>query len=372
MKNFTIIEADLHRYKDEVSSSSLLRAFWIPGFRYSYFLRKSAFFNKRSIPGIFFRLMLLIHSYSYGYQINPSTKIGKGLYIGHRGTIIINSKAIIGECCNLSPGVTIGQTNRGTRKGAPVIGNTEILTEYSDILSFAGQYTYKGEAAGYTAQTGATPSSPISQSIQSRLDSYAVITDFGAVGDGVTDDTAAINRALFQLFCVQNNTSIRRSLFFPAGNYTVTDTIKIPPYAKLYGEGASSSIINFSVQNWAANTAYVESTLVYYVPTSTYYRSIAPVPATGVAISNALYWAAESLPSYVLQTADSLQQTGVNIGTNGATPPTSITIENMCFQSVDPMDIAFVNRASECIFNQVQFIGPLTTADLTVDPTSGA
>jgi hypothetical protein len=31
------------------------------------------------------------------------------------------------------------------------------------------------------------------------------------------------------------------------------------------------------------------------------------------------------------------------------------------------MDIAFVNRASECIFNQVQFIGPLTTADLTVD-----
>ena len=123
MKDFTIIEADLHRYKDEVSSSSLFRAFWIPGFRYSYFLRKSASFNKRSIPGIFFRLMLLIHSYSYGYQINPSTKIGKGLYIGHRGTIIVNSKAIIGECCNLSPGVTIGQTNRGNRKGAPVIGN---------------------------------------------------------------------------------------------------------------------------------------------------------------------------------------------------------------------------------------------------------
>ena len=109
--------------------------------------------------------------------------------------------------------------------GAPVVGNTEILTEFSDILSFAGQYTYKGEAAGYTAQTGATSGSPVSQSIQSRLDSYAVVTDFGAVGDGVTDDTAAINRALYQLYCVQANTQIRRSLFFPAGNYIVTDKI---------------------------------------------------------------------------------------------------------------------------------------------------
>ena len=255
--------------------------------------------------------------------------------------------------------------NGALEEGAPVVGNTEILTEFSDILSFAGQYTYKGEAAGYTAQTGATPSSPISQSIQSRLDSYAVITDFGAVGDGVTDDTAAINRALFQLFCVQNNTAIRRSLFFPAGNYIVTDTIKIPPYAKLYGEGASSSIINFTVQNWAANTAYAEATLVYYVPTSTYYRSIAPVPATGIVISNALYWAAESLPSYVVQTADSLQQTGVNIATNGATPPKNIEVSSLGIITDQMNDTLLIENAQQCSFSSVDFVGPLTTADLT-------
>ena len=261
--------------------------------------------------------------------------------------------------------------NGALEEGAPVVGNTEILTEFSDILSFAGQYTYKGEAAGYTAQTGATPSSPISQSIQSRLDSYAVITDFGAVGDGVTDDTAAINRALYQLFCVQNNTAIRRSLFFPAGNYIVTDTIKIPPYAKLYGEGANSSIINFSVQNWAANTAYVENTLVYYVPNSTYYRSIAPVPATGIVISNALYWAAESLPGYVVQTADSLQQTGVNIATNGATPPINIEMSSMAILTDQIHDALLIENAQQCSFSNMDFTGPLTTADLTtsVDDT---
>jgi hypothetical protein len=132
--------------------------------------------------------------------------------------------------------------------GAPVIGNTEVLTEFSDILGFATSYTYEGAAAGYLAQTGATVGAPVSQSIQSRLDSYAIVTDFGATGDGTTDDTAAINRALYQLYCREVNTQIRRSLFFPAGTYIITDTLNIPPYAKLYGEGSNSSIISFNVQ----------------------------------------------------------------------------------------------------------------------------
>jgi hypothetical protein len=261
--------------------------------------------------------------------------------------------------------------NGALEEGAPVVGNTEILTEFSDILSFAGQYTYKGEAAGYTAQTGATPGSPITQSIQSRLDSYAVITDFGAVGDGSTDDTEAINRALYQLYCVQNNTAIRRSLFFPAGTYIVSDTIKIPPYAKLYGEGADSSIISFSVQNWTANTAYAQGVLVYYVPTTTYYRSIAPVPATGIVISNALYWAAESLPSYVVQTADSLQQTGVNIATNGATPPKNIDVSGMAIFTNQSNDGLLIENAQQCFFDSINIIGPLIQTELTtsVDDT---
>ena len=255
--------------------------------------------------------------------------------------------------------------------GAPVVGNTEILTEFSDILSFAGQYTYKGEAAGYTAQTGVTSGSPVSQSIQSRLDSYAVVTDFGAVGDGQTDDTAAINRALFQLYCVQSNTQIRRSLFFPAGNYIVTDSILIPPYACLYGEGSNSSIIDFQVQNWAANTAYAQGVLVYYVPGSAYYRSVVSVPATGISISNPAYWAAESLPDYVMQTADSLQQTGVNIATNGAIAPTNIEITDIGIRTNQLNNAMLIDKAQQCSFSLMTMTGPLLTSSLTtsVDDT---
>lgn len=51
------------------------------------------------------------------------TKIGPGLYIGHPYGITINPAAVIGSNINIHKGVTIGQENRGERKGAPVIGD---------------------------------------------------------------------------------------------------------------------------------------------------------------------------------------------------------------------------------------------------------
>jgi len=123
MSSHDFINADLVRYKDETRLNHLIYALQIPGFRYTYILRKASFSKKKSISGLFYRLLLRVYSVKYGFQINPSTKIGKGLYIGHRGTIIVNSLSVIGTCCNLSPGVTIGQTNRGSKKGVPVLGN---------------------------------------------------------------------------------------------------------------------------------------------------------------------------------------------------------------------------------------------------------
>lgn len=259
--------------------------------------------------------------------------------------------------------------NGTLEEGAPVVGNTEVLTEFSDILSFADQYTYQGTAAGYTVQTGPTPGSPITQSLQDRLDSFVIVTDFGATGDGVTDDTAAINRALYQLYCVQNNTQTRRGLFFPAGTYIVTDTINVPSFAKLYGEGLEGSIISFNVQNWAANTAYTSGVLVYNISNTTYYRSIAPVPATGISVTDTLYWTATTLPTYVMRTADSMQQTGANIATNGATPPQNIDVSEISIVTNKSNHGMLIEKANQCYFN-VNIAGPLTTAGLTTTANS--
>lgn len=245
--------------------------------------------------------------------------------------------------------------------GAPIVGNTEVLTEFSDILGFATAYTYKGEAAGYVVQTGATSGAPITQSLQSRLDSFAVVTDFGATGDGATDDTAAINRALDQLYCQQANTQVRRSLFFPAGTYRITDTINIPPYASLYGEGANSSILYFFVEAWTSSVAYAEGVLVNN--SGSYYRSIAAVPI-GTGIGNTLYWAPEALPEYIVRTADSLQQTGVNIATNGARPPTNIELTNMALQTNQIHNGVLIEDAEQVYLTSVNITGPLVNADL--------
>ena len=206
--------------------------------------------------------------------------------------------------------------------GAPVIGNTEILTEFSDILNFTNAYTYKGDAAGYTVQTGVTSGTPVTLSLQSWLDQFASVLDFGATGDGVTDDTDAINRALYQIFCREVNPQIRRSLFFPAGVYRVTGSINIPPYATLYGEGIDNSVIVMDAD----------------------------------------------VLDYVARTADSLQNTGVDISNAGATPPEYITINNMGFTHLNNTSSVFlVQDATNCRFQNVGFRGTSTQADLESD-----
>jgi polygalacturonase len=55
------------------------------------------------------------------------------------------------------------------------------------------------------------------------------VRNYGAKGDGVTDDTAAIRRA------VQGNLTNHRTLFFPAGTYLVTDMIEWKGKDGLFG-----------------------------------------------------------------------------------------------------------------------------------------
>lgn len=72
---------------------------------------------------LFCKLILRRYRRKYGLEIYPETKIGKGLYLGHAFNITVNSKAVIGDYCNLHKGVVIGQENRGKRKGCPKLGN---------------------------------------------------------------------------------------------------------------------------------------------------------------------------------------------------------------------------------------------------------
>lgn len=80
-----------------------------------------------------------------------------------------------------------------------------------------------------------TPSgtSAVSRTVESKLNEAVSVKDFGAVGDGVTDDTDAIQAAIDAV-----NVAGGGKLYIPAGKYLTSATITINGTASLIVEGA--------------------------------------------------------------------------------------------------------------------------------------
>jgi serine O-acetyltransferase len=118
------IACDLYRHAGKADFPTLLKyLLYSPGFRFTFFLRKASQRKPGSLVWIFYKLFHRRYFYKYGFQIPLTTKIGKGLHIAHFGNVVLHVNASLGENCNLCHGITIGQANRGERKGYPSLGN---------------------------------------------------------------------------------------------------------------------------------------------------------------------------------------------------------------------------------------------------------
>lgn len=121
-----LIRSDLYRYAGAQSLRAFLATFRrIPAFRYTWLLRKCSYHHNRGLRFAFhaYNAFLKRSSLRYGFQIPFTCSIGRGLYLGHFGSVVVNPGATIGDNVNIANGVTIGQTNRGKRMGVPVIGS---------------------------------------------------------------------------------------------------------------------------------------------------------------------------------------------------------------------------------------------------------
>lgn len=132
MKNETF-KKDLFRYYGEKGEGLKNRLFRPKKLKYIYIYRQLQL-NPNILSKIYYKLRLKKLSLKTQIQIPSQTKIGEGFYIGHRGRIIINSKAVLGRNINIATGVTIGQENRGKRKGCPTIGDNVWIGTNSVIV----------------------------------------------------------------------------------------------------------------------------------------------------------------------------------------------------------------------------------------------
>jgi hypothetical protein len=130
--------------------------------------------------------------------------------------------------------------NGSVLEGAPYVGNTKILTEHDNILDLARGYQYASNDTSITLS--------VSRSLQSKLDEYVSVTDFGAVGDGSTDCVLAFETAFTQLF--RNvNLNYRKVLVIPNGEYLFTSDLPIPANAIIQGETQNGAVLNIGNNN---------------------------------------------------------------------------------------------------------------------------
>lgn len=137
--------------------------------------------------------------------------------------------------------------NGSVAEGAPYVGNTKVLTEHDNILDLISSYQF---ASNDTAISLSIP-----RGLQTKLDEYVSVLDFGAVGDSVTDNVTAFVTAFTELFR-NSNTDYRKILIVPNGEYVFSSDLTIPSGVILQGESQSKTILNFG----ASNIRFITST----------------------------------------------------------------------------------------------------------------
>lgn len=136
--------------------------------------------------------------------------------------------------------------------GSPIFPTSELTTIPDGVINVPqldpSLYNSLVLKAPLAASTGtglvgyqAAEAGSVLRTLKTKLQETLSVKDFGATGDGVTDDTNSI------LTAINAGLNSKKSVYFPAGTYIV-DTINIPmstyaPRCILYGAGKKSTFI---------------------------------------------------------------------------------------------------------------------------------
>lgn len=131
--------------------------------------------------------------------------------------------------------------NGSVEEGAPFVGNTKVLTEHDNILELASSYRFASDDPSITLST--------KRSLLGKIDEIEVsVADFGAVGDGSTDNVIAFENALTQLFR-NTDPTYKKVLVVPNGEYLFLSGLEIPSNARIRGETKEGAVLILDTNN---------------------------------------------------------------------------------------------------------------------------
>jgi hypothetical protein len=205
-------------------------------------------------------------------------------------------------------------------------GNTQIFTDAVDVIART-QYQFVSDTQ-VPSQTGTSMNQPVVRTLQQQLDdAWVNVKAYGAKGDGITDDTVAINRAIEDLYTKQltsqeHVSQARKTIWFPSGEYVTSQPILVYPQVTLRGESCQNTKI------------LSRNTLV--------------------------------TPDHVLELVDSLGQTRLNMGINGAQLPVQIQVVDLTIASSENHDLVWLSRYQNVRFKNCVFEGVWSPGDPVV------
>lgn len=130
-----VYEYDLYRIAGKSGLLNIVKSVMLqPKYKVVFYKRMCEKYVNAPLRYTIFRLIYEHVMVKYGFDCGASTKIGPGFVCGHIGAIAINNQSVIGTNVEILQGVTIGVEKRGSRQGAPTIGNNVWIGSNSSVV----------------------------------------------------------------------------------------------------------------------------------------------------------------------------------------------------------------------------------------------
>ena len=167
-----------------------------------------------------------------------------------------------------------------------------------DEYTFIGGQDVSSSFSGTNVSFIQSGTGAVQRNVQNKLRDTVSVKDFGAVGDGSTDDTAAIQAAVDYVQSVgatdpydptfSGDNNIGR-LNFPAGVYKITSPINITKPCVIFGDGIRRTIIRFSTSNTALFAFNIGPTVVGQNMIGGSFGDMSIICNAGSAVGNGIY-----------------------------------------------------------------------------------